>query len=173
VPLTLAMLMVTSSARNWPALVTVRFTGASSPGLTSPVSELSRIRIAFFWMPIAVSTLTGIGYFVLLPPSVSIQTSGKYIPLLSGDSIEKVMGIDWPGPISPTWEKSFVRTSIPLPSRWTFWILTLMSVVFTVWKVFVVIGPELSLTEALDAVFSIVMVIVPRVSGMSTEGLTL
>ena len=153
-------------------MLTIRVTGISSPGFAVSVRELSRIRMACFWIPTAVLTLTGTGYRVLRPPEVSIQTSGKYIPLCEGAWIENVIVVDCPGPRSPTRSKSLLMTLIPFPSRWIFWILTLMSVVFVVPELSAVNGPVLSLIEAVAAVFWMVTLMVPMLSGIMTDGLT-
>ncbi len=86
--------------------------------------------------------------------------------------MEKVMGMDWPGPISPIRSKSFDLDPVRLEMD----ILDVDVDVCCFYRPVRTFGgqlPGLSLIEALDAVFLMVIVMVPRLSGISTDGVTL
>ena len=60
-----------------PAVDKISRTAACSPGFTASGVVTAVLRTASLATAIAVFTFTGTGYRVLLPPRVSIQTSGK------------------------------------------------------------------------------------------------
>ncbi|OPX71269.1 MAG: hypothetical protein A4E38_01065 [Methanoregulaceae archaeon PtaB.Bin108] len=88
----------------------------SSPGTTLSGSCFTMLIRGFCWISTSLFTFTGTGNFRLLPSETLIQTSGKYTPVSVGARIRNEIGIDWPGPSSPTRLYPPLITSMPFPT---------------------------------------------------------